>query len=130
MNKSDLGRNLYMLKGPLAYKGYDWWWHSFTGYNRETGEAKAFFIEYYVCNPALGRDIPVLGQLPENRERGVKPAYAMIKAGAWDKAPSRYTTFTPLPSSAVPPIDWKYLLGKHADRAANAGNVFLKRAGG
>ena len=38
MNKSDLKRNYYMLKGPLAKKGYDWWWHSLTAYDKETGE--------------------------------------------------------------------------------------------
>ncbi len=26
MNKSDITRDAYMLKGPLAKKGYDWWW--------------------------------------------------------------------------------------------------------
>ena len=40
-----------MLKGPLAQKGYDWWWHSLTAYNKETGEARPFFIEYFTCNP-------------------------------------------------------------------------------
>lgn len=53
MNKSDLKRNYYMLKGPLAKKGYDWWWHSLTAYDKETGEERPFFIEYFVCNPAL-----------------------------------------------------------------------------
>ena len=33
MNKSDLKRDYFMLKGPLAKKGYDWWWHSLTAYN-------------------------------------------------------------------------------------------------
>ena len=47
MNKSDYNRDLYMLRGPLAKKGYDWWWHSLTAYNKETGEEKPFFIEYY-----------------------------------------------------------------------------------
>lgn len=83
MNKSDLSRDHYMLKGTLARNGYDWWWHSFTGYNRKTGEEKSFFIEYYVCNPALGGPKAVLGQLPENKARYIKPSYAMIKAGAW-----------------------------------------------
>ncbi len=32
--KSDVRRNAYMLRGPLAKKGYDWWWHNFTGYDR------------------------------------------------------------------------------------------------
>lgn len=38
MNKSNKSRNAYMLQGPLATKGYDWWWHSFTGVNRTTGK--------------------------------------------------------------------------------------------
>ena len=42
-----------MLKGPLAKQGYDWWWHSLTAYNKETGEPRPFFIEYFVCNPDL-----------------------------------------------------------------------------
>ena len=48
MNKSDLERDYYMLKGPLAKKGYDWWWHSLTAYNKKTGEPRPFFIEYFV----------------------------------------------------------------------------------
>ncbi len=30
VNKSDLSRNAFMLKGDLSKCGYDWWWHSFT----------------------------------------------------------------------------------------------------
>lgn len=44
MNKSDLKRDYFMLKGPLAKKGYDWWWHSLTAYNKKTGEPKPFFF--------------------------------------------------------------------------------------
>ena len=40
MNKSDLKRDYYMLKGSLAKKGYDWWWHSLTAYDKETGEER------------------------------------------------------------------------------------------
>ena len=40
-----------MLKGPLAQKGYDWWWYSLTAYNKETSETRPFFIEYFTCNP-------------------------------------------------------------------------------
>lgn len=83
MNKSDLMRNLPQLKGPLAANGYDWWWHSFTGIHVKTGEEKTFFIEYYLVNPALAEDAPVLGQHPENKAKGKKPSYAMIKAGHW-----------------------------------------------
>ena len=65
-NKHDISRNACMLKGKLAKRGYDWWWHSFTGVDEETGEEKAFFIEFFVCNPDLAEPEPVLGQLPEN----------------------------------------------------------------
>ena len=74
-----------MLEGPLRHQGYDWWWHSFTARDAETKEEKAFFIEYFVCNPALAEDTPVLGQLPENKEAGKKPSYLMVKAGTWGK---------------------------------------------
>lgn len=80
-----LGKKFGVEKNPLAQKGYDWWWHSFVGYNRETGEARSFFIEYYIINPGLGKDVPVFGQLPENKANGIRPSYAMIKAGSWAK---------------------------------------------
>lgn len=82
-NKHDLDRNACMLRGPLAHHGYDWWWHSFTAQDKETGEDKAFFIEYFLCNPALAEDQPVFGQLPENRKAGKYPSYLMVKAGTW-----------------------------------------------
>ncbi len=72
-----------MLHGPLAYLGYDWWWHSLTARDAETGEEKPFFIEFFTVNPALGGEEPVLGQLPENRENGIRPSYLMVKAGCW-----------------------------------------------
>ena len=65
-NHHDINRNAFMLHGPLAYHGYDWWWHSFTAQDESTGEDKPFFIEFFVCNPALAEDEPVLGQLPAN----------------------------------------------------------------
>jgi hypothetical protein len=81
MNKSDLSRNAYMLRGPLARRGYDWWWHSFTGCSRKTGAERAFFIEYFAVNPALAGDVPSFGQKGD----GVLPSYVMVKAGAWGK---------------------------------------------
>ena len=27
-NIHDINRDEWMLRGPLAKKGYDWWWHS------------------------------------------------------------------------------------------------------
>ena len=96
MNKSDISRDIYMLKGPLRKKGYDWWWHNFTGYNRRTGEEKAFFIEYFICNPALGEEFAVLGQEKNNKELGKNPSYAMIKVGSWGKNPKQIHNFYPI----------------------------------
>ena len=84
-NRSDLFRDACMLTGRQARCGYDWWWHSFTARHEKTGEEKAFFIEFFLCNPALGGDDPVFGQLPENKERGIRPSYLMVKAGAWGR---------------------------------------------
>lgn len=74
-----------MLKGKLAENGYDWWWHSLIGKNKETMEKKPFFIEYFVINPALGADKPILGQKREYKQHSIRPSYAMLKAGAWGK---------------------------------------------
>lgn len=96
MNKSNLSRNLFMLKGPLGKNGYDWWWHSFTGYNRKNGEAKGFFIEYFIINPYLGSDKPIFGQLPENKSKGIRPSYVMIKVGCWGENAKQIHGFYPI----------------------------------
>ena len=72
-----------MLVRGQAHCGYDWWWHSFTGRHEKTGEEKAFFIEFFLCNPASGGDEPIYGQLPANKEKGIKPSYLMVKGGSW-----------------------------------------------
>ena len=82
-NKSDIKRNAWMLKGSLAKKGYDWWWHSFTGINSETQEEKAFFFEAFTVNPKRNKGECVLGQDPKTKEQGLLPSYLMIKCGAW-----------------------------------------------
>ncbi len=82
-NKQDERRNAFMLDGSFADQGYDWWWHSFTGINARTGKERQFFIEYFLCNPKKGGEEPILGQLPENKEKGIAPSYLMVKAGSW-----------------------------------------------
>lgn len=82
-NTHDIARDACQLFGAQAHQGYDWWWHSFTGYDAQNGTAKPFFIEFFLCNPASGGDAPVFGQLPENRAAGIRPSYLMVKAGAW-----------------------------------------------
>ena len=82
-NHHDISRDACMLHGPLRQHGYDWWWHSFTAQDAETGADKPFFIEFFLCNPALAEDEPVLGQLPANQAAGKRPSYLMVKAGTW-----------------------------------------------
>lgn len=95
MNKHDLTRNYFMLNGKFARQGYDWWWHNFTGFNPETGEERTFFIEYFTCNPALadinGDTEPILGQLAENKSKGIKPSYLMVKCGWWGNSKAKAT---------------------------------------
>jgi hypothetical protein len=102
MNRQDLTRDYFMLTGPLAKNGYDWWWHNFTAYHRETGKERTFFIEYYVCNPALGGDSAILGQLPQNKANGVKPSYALIKAGTWGTNACQLHNFYPINQFSCP----------------------------
>ena len=92
-NHSDIFRNKFMLHGGLASQGYDWWWHSFTGHHKKTGEEKAFFIEFFTINPALGGAEPVFGQLEENQKDGVRPSYMMVKVGAWGEHPVQLHRF-------------------------------------
>ena len=47
-NHHDITRDACMLHGPLRSHGYDWWWHSFTAQDAETGEDKPFFIEFFL----------------------------------------------------------------------------------
>ena len=111
MNKKDLSRNLYMLKGPLAKNGYDWWWHNFTGYQRETKEARVFFIEYFICNPALGGEEAILGQLPANQEINRKPSYGMVKVGTWGKDACQIHNFYPIDEISCPRDQLKLQIG-------------------
>ena len=94
-SQGDLRRNAFMLNGSFAHKGYDWWWHNFTGVNVKTGEKKSFFIEVFTCNPALGGKEAILGQLPENQKAGRRPSYVLVKAGAWGKDHAQLHRFFP-----------------------------------
>lgn len=83
-NISDLKRDAWMLKGPLAEKGYDWWWHSFTAENAETGERKPFYIEFFTCNPALAGDEPRFAwHIPALQRGDTRPSYLMVNVGFW-----------------------------------------------
>lgn len=96
MNKSDITRDAYMLKGLLAKKGYDWWWHSFTAHHAKTGEAKSFYIEYFLCNPAHAQAEPVLvWNDPAGRSAGRRPSYCMVNVGFWGDPKGQLHRFFP-----------------------------------
>ena len=96
MNKSDITRDYFMLQGPLAKKGYDWWWHSFTAEHAKTGERKSFYIEYFLCNPALAQDKPVIvWNDPAAQKAGRRPYYCMVNVGFWGKPKGQLHRFFP-----------------------------------
>ena len=83
-NISDLSRDQWMLRGPLARRGYDWWWHSFTAENTQTGETKPFYIEFFTCNPAKAPDEPrIVWHLSPKERKNRRPSYLMVNAGFW-----------------------------------------------
>ena len=79
----DISRDRFMLTGHLARKGYDWWWHSFTARNAETGEERPFFVEFFLVNPELGGAEPLFGMAPGGTRDGRQPSYLMVKCGTW-----------------------------------------------
>lgn len=124
-----MGRNGYMLRGPLLKKGYDWWWHSFTAKNCKTGELRPFFIEYYVINPARGGRLPVYGQLDENKKNGVRPSYALIKAGAWGENALQIHNFYGISEFKADKKDMNVQIGPHtADNFHLKGEVSLSES--
>ena len=67
-NRHDISRDACMLtSGKFVKKGYDWWWHSFTGVNAVTGEKKAFSSSSYVI-PRLVRISRCSASCPRTRE--------------------------------------------------------------
>ena len=112
-NKQDDYRDKFMLHGALAKEGYDWWWHSFTAHHADTGEEKAFFIEFFAINPELGGGAPVFGQLEENRKNGIKPSYLMVKVGTWGADALPYNvSWQKSPMQARPPTCRKRAWGR------------------
>jgi hypothetical protein len=92
-NKKNSNKNGYMLEGKYKRHGYDWWWHSFTGYCEK--EERQFFIEYFIINPKVSKDKPTFGRL------GEKPSYVMLKCGSWGSGKSQLHKFYPVSSVEI-----------------------------
>lgn len=94
-NRSDISRNQFMLKGALSKKGYDWWWHNFTGVNEETGERKQFYVEFFGCNPAKAKEKPYFVWNKPKKKLGDRPSYFMVNVGYWGKDHAQLHRFFP-----------------------------------
>ncbi|MBR5411038.1 MAG: hypothetical protein IK104_10255 [Clostridia bacterium] len=101
-NISAISRDEWMLRGPLAKKGYDWWWHSLTAENAETGEKKPFYVEFFTCNPALAEDEPVIvWNDPEAQKAGKRPSYLMVNVGFWGEEHGQLHRFFSLKKTEI-----------------------------
>ncbi len=100
-NTHDLRRNAFMLDGKFKRRGYDWWWHSFTAVDDVTGEEVPFFIEYFLCNPALSPDKVRFGQKNLSGVSDGKPCYLMVKAGCWGKSKRQLHRLFPISQVAL-----------------------------
>ena len=119
-NVHDINRDLCQLFAGQGSHGYDWWWHSFTGHDAETGEERSFFIEFFLCNPFKGKDYPVFGQLPDNKEKGIVPSYLMVKCGSWGQDARQLHRF----------FGWNDVkVSKHAPIKVMAEDCFLTETG-
>lgn len=96
ISRENRRKNLYMLRGLGRKNSYDWWWHSFTGYNKISGEQKSFFIEYFVINPAVSPRTVQFGNAFSAVKKSQKPSYVMIKAGAWGNDAKQIHNFYPV----------------------------------
>lgn len=119
----DRKRNGFMLKSGKDKDGYDWWWHSFTAEDDETGELEPFFIEYYVINPRSGNENPIFGQIPGSSRR---PSYAMIKAGKWGEMKAQINNFFGIAQFRADENRMNVQIGRHsASETSLKGSVEL-----
>ena len=101
-NISAISRDEWMLRGPLARRGYDWWWHNFTAENVKTGEKKPFYIEFFTCNPALAEDEPVIvWNDPAAQAAGKRPSYLMVNVGFWGEEHGQLHRFFSLKATEI-----------------------------
>ncbi len=122
-NTQDRSRDACQLFGRQADCGYDWWWHSFTGRHAVTGEEKAFFVEFFVCNPNKAKKQPGFGRL------GQTPSYLMVKAGAWGEDAAQLHRFFSWEEARVPmtvPYSVK-AADCYVDETATRGSVAVSR---
>ena len=117
-NISDITRDQWMLRGPLAKKGYDWWWHSFTAENAETGEQKPFYVEFLPATRSCAGDEPrIVWHLSQKQRGKLKPSYLMVNVGFWGEEHGQLHRFFPWRRVSVH-ADAPYEIGPRTATAA------------
>lgn len=122
----------YMLKGTLKKNGFDEWRIVANGFNKATGEEKAFFIEFYVVNPSLSPKKCVLGfksrktktaadlqyalagteaATTMQTEELVQPSFAMVKAGVLAEGGKQINAYYPTENLVFGKTDYLIKVG-------------------
>ena len=61
-----------------------------------TGARKSFYVEYFLCNPALAQAEPVLvWNDPAAQKAGRRPSYCMVNVGFWGREKGQLHRFSP-----------------------------------
>ena len=95
ISRENRKKNRFMLRGAMKKNGFDMWRHSFTGYNKLTGEIRSFFIEFYIVNPGVSlKEVSFGSGLLSSQE--LKPSFFMVKAGSWGKDGKQLHSFFPI----------------------------------
>ncbi len=106
----------YMLKGRLRKEGFDLWRLVTSGKSVSTGEERVFFIEFYILNPSISPDEPVLGFKSRSNvseedlhsalagtvaasqieaEKYIVPSFVMVKAGIFRENGKQINNYFP-----------------------------------
>jgi len=122
----------YMLRGALKKNGFDRWRLVTNGVNVVSGEELAFFIEFYVVNPAVSPEECVLGfknraaiseddlhaaltgasgAADGSSEPLVKPSFAMVKAGVLRENGKQMNVYYPASQIQVGHTDLLFKVG-------------------
>ena len=89
-------KNRFMLTKSYKKSGFDLWRHNFTAYSKKTGEAKTFFIEVYIVNPAVSPETVSFENADSIIKKDSKPCFLMLKAGCWGEKGKQLHAFYPI----------------------------------
>lgn len=94
-------KNRVMLNGNARKNGYELWRHNFTAFSKRSGDAKNFFIEFYVLNPNISPKEISFENFQSLTKKDAKPCFLMVKAGYWGEHGKQLHAFLPVDSMIV-----------------------------